>query len=467
MVAMRFKVAAVSLLVVAGGTAVARHAVQPRTDIVVTSLPPLPKTDALVADYVRTNKVPGIVAVIGYDRNPSPEQLAVFPVKDRAAMLAAARRLRQPIVLAAGRIADEPSAPLADKDSLWRVYSMTKPITAMAAMMLIEDGKMRLDQPVSDFIPAFKTMRVQISPDSLDSRPATRPITIRNLLTHTAGLGYTIITRGPLLKAYEDAGITPFTSDAKAEAQNRLRRPTTLKAFADKVATLPLIAEPGTKWSYSIGLDVMGRVIEVASHQSFDAFLQRRIFAPLKMRSSYFTVPGSEAHRLATGYFLTANGRVPVDPGATSVFLKPPSFPYGGAGLVTSAADYDRFLHMLQNGGTLDGVRVLKPATVRLAMSNLLPAGVVYPGAVAATGGTTISQGFGAGGSVVIQGTPGGPAKGTYGWGGAAGTIAWVDPVNQVRATIMVNYLPGDRWPLRKEATAAIYADLAPAARAR
>ncbi len=430
MVAMRFKIAAVSLLIVAGGTAVARH------DVTLSApASALPQTQKLFADYVAANKIPGVVGIIGHGNRPAT-------------------------VLAAGHIGDEPGAPLADRNSLWRVYSMTKPITAMAAMMLIEDGKMRLDQPVSDFIPEFKHMTVQISPDSLDSRPATKPITIRNLLTHTAGLGYTIITRGPLLKAYEEAGITPFTSDAKTETQNRLRRPATLKAFAEKVATLPLIAEPGTKWSYSIGLDVMGRVIEVASHQPFDTFLQKRIFTPLKMRSSYFTVPEGEAHRLATGYFLTGTGRVPLDPGATSIYLKPPTFPYGGAGLVTSASDYDRFLHMLQNGGTLDGVRVMKPATVKLAMSNLLPEGVTYGGAVAATGGTTNAQGFGAGGSVVINSTPGGPAKGTYGWGGAAGTIAWVDPVNRARATIMVNYLPGDKWPLRAESTKTIYADL-------
>lgn len=433
MVAMRFKVAAATLLIVAGGTAVARHEVS-----LAAPTSALPQTQKLFTDYVAENKIPGVVGIVGHGNGPAT-------------------------VLAAGHIGDEPGAPPADRNSLWRVYSMTKPITAMAAMMLIEDGKMRLDQPVSDFIPAFKTMRVQIRADSLDSRPATRAITIRHLLTHTAGLGYTIVTKGPLLKAYEEAGITPFTSDAKTEIQNRLRRPTSLKAFAEKVATLPLIAEPGTKWSYSIGLDVLGRVIEVASRQPFDTFLQRRIFTPLKMRSSYFTVPQSEARRLATGYFISGTNRIPLDPGATSVYLKPPTFPYGGAGLVTSASDYDRFLHMLQNGGMLDGVRVMKTATVKLAMSNLLPKGVSYGGAVAATGGTTTPQGFGAGGSVVINSTPGGPAKGTYGWGGAAGTIAWVDPVNQARATIMVNYLPGDKWPLRAESTKTIYADLAAA----
>jgi CubicO group peptidase (beta-lactamase class C family) len=127
-----------------------------------------------------------------------------------------------------------------------------------------------------------------------------------------------------------------------------------------------------------------------------------------------------------------------------------------------SARDYDRFLHMLQNGGTLDGKRILKPATVQLAMSNLLPLGVVYPGSVSATGGTTNAQGFGAGGSVTLYDTPGGPGKGTYSWGGAAGTIAWVDPTNKVRATVMVNYLPSDKYPLRTDSTKAIYADLAP-----
>ena len=431
MVAMRFRMAAGALLVVAAGTAIARQAV-----IITAPVSAYPQTQALFTGYIAADRMPGVVAVIGHGQ-------------------------AAPAVVAAGKIGDEPGAPLAEKNSLWRVYSMTKPITAMAAMILIEEGKIGLDQPVSDFIPAFKHMTVQISPDSLEARPATRPITIRNLLTHTAGLGYTIITRGPLLKAYEEAGITPFTSDAKTEALNRLKRPATLAAFADKVATLPLIAEPGTKWSYSIGLDVMGRVIEVASHQPFDRFLQRRIFTPLKMRSTYFTVPASEAHRLATGYFITGKGRTPADPGATSVFLSPPSFPYGGAGLVTSAYDYDRFLHMLQNGGQLDGVRILKPSTVKLAMSDLLPTGVIYPGAVSATGGTTSTQGFGAGGSVTLVDVPGGAGKGTYGWGGAAGTIAWVDPARQARATIMVNYLPSGAVPLRPESSKTIYADLA------
>lgn len=396
----------------------------------------LPKVSALVESYPATRKAPGIVAVIGVGHSSVARQ--------------------------AGSLSFDAGAAKADGDSLWRVYSMTKPITAMAAMILIEEGKLKLDDPISKYIPAFKNMTVLVDgTKDLTAVPAKTQITVRHLMTHTAGLGYTIVTKGPLLKAYEDAGITPFTSTAQAEKEMRKVRPATLQAFAEKVATLPLIAEPGTKWSYSIGLDVLGAVIEKASGVPFDTFLQTRIFNPLKMRSTYFTVPAADAKRLATGYAFVGENALPLDAGATSVFLQPPSFPYGGAGLVTSANDYDRLLHMLQNGGELDGARILKPETVALAMSNLLPPGVTYPGAVPNTGGAPgPSQGFGAGGSVYLVDLPGGPGKGTYGWGGAAGTIAWVDPKNKLRATVMVNYLPGDRWPLRTDFTKALYADL-------
>ncbi|SDA35280.1 serine hydrolase [Sphingomonas sp. NFR15] len=429
--------AALAALLASGALAFQAMPASAPASVATTS--PLPDTQALFESYVRTDKTPGIVGAFGAGDLPT-------------------------VFVSAGRIADEATAPAAGPDSLWRVYSMTKPITALAAMMLIEQGKIGLDQPVSDFIPAFKTMRVQISPDSLASKPAASPITIRQLLTHTAGLGYTIITRGPLLDAYEKAGITPFTADAKSEAKMRLTRPKTLEDFANTVATLPLIAEPGTKWSYSIGLDVMGRVIEVASGMPFDRFLQTRIFTPLGMTSTYFTVPGSEAKRLATGYVWVGDGRVPLDRGASSVFLQPPSFPYGGAGLVSSARDYDRFTHLLQDGGALDGVRLVKPETAALMMSNLLPPGVTYTSVSGATGGTAggaATMGYGAGGSVTLVDVPGGAHKGTYAWGGAAGTIFWVDPVRRFRGTVMVNYLPSDKWPIRSDVAKALRTDLA------
>ena len=394
----------------------------PRLPIPVAAL--LPGTQALFDGYVRARTVPGMVGAFATGEGPT-------------------------LFVAAGRIADARTAAPAGPDSLWRVYSMTKPVTAMAAMMLIEQGKLKLDEPLATYLPAFARMRVLTDPEhGLDSRPAARPITIRNLLTHTAGLGYTIVNKGPIQRAYERAGILPFAADARTEAKMRLSRPATLQAFADRVATLPLIAEPGTRWSYSIGLDVMGAVIERVSGVSFDRFVQSRIFRPLGMTSSFWTVPARDVGRLATAYAAVAGTRVPVDPAATSVFLQPPSFPYGGAGLVMSARDYDAFLHCLQDGGSYRGVRVLKPATTALMMSNLLPAGVVFAGTVTGTmnagASTPGPHGYGAGGSVWTEAGPGGrPGKGTYGWGGAAGTVAYVDPANRTRGTIMLNLAGG------------------------
>ncbi|MGK6318907.1 serine hydrolase domain-containing protein [Sphingomonas sp. DT-204] len=398
-----------------------------------------PALKALADRYVAEDKTNGIVVAVGEGSAP-------------------------PTFLVAGTIAAEPGAEPAGPDSLWRVYSMTKPITAMAAMMLIEDGRMTLDQPISDFIPAFKDMKVLTDPaNSLATRPAARPITIRHLLTHTAGLGYTIVTKGPLLEEYNRLGIVPAEVNVSTENGLRKVRPATLQAFANRVAGLPLIADPGTEWSYSIALDVMGAVIEKASGMTFDAFLQKRIFGPLKMRSTFWQVPAADVGRLASNYAWVGDNRVPIDPAATSVYLQKPSFPYGGAGLAMSARDYDRFLQMLLNGGEVDGVRVMKPETVRLAMSNLLPPGVTFEGVGDNTGGdANPEQGYGAGGSVYLRDVPGGASKGTYGWGGAAGTVAWVDPVRKLRGTVMVNYFPSNKWPLRTDVVKALYADRRP-----
>lgn len=421
-----------------GGIALAMPQAERRAALTPVA-PALPAVAQVAASYVEQNRTPGIVVAIGQGDQPTR-------------------------FIAEGRLGQEPGAGAASPDSLWRVYSMTKPVTGMAAMMLIEDGKLSLDQPLYEIIPAFREMKVLTDPDaSLASRPAARPITIRHLLTHTAGFGYSIVTKGPLLKEYERLGILPAAVNVQMEAQMAAVRPKSLAEFADRVATLPLIADPGTKWSYSISLDVLAAVIEKASGMPYEQFLRTRMFEPLGMTSTYFTVPGSEAARLANNYIFVGDNRVPVDPAATSVYLQPPSFPYGGAGLVTSARDYDRFLHMLQNGGELDGKRVMKAQTVRLAMSNLLPDGVFFLNVDASTGGAGRKLGFGAGGSVYLDDLPGGGAAGTYGWGGAAGTIAWVDPKNRVRGTAMVNYFPDDKWPLRTDVTRAVYRDLAPA----
>lgn len=417
------------LVLLAASPALAQTAPQP------PAAPNVAAETALAKRYVAEGKVPGIVILTGRPNGTVT-------------------------VVSEGRVADEASAHAADADSLWRVYSMTKPITGIAAMILIEEGKLGLDQPISDFIPAFKNMKVLVDPaKDLTSRPATKPITVRNLLTHTAGLGYNIITKGPLLDEYNRLGINPAQVNTQMEVQMAAARPDSLEAFANRTASLPLIAEPGTKWSYSIGLDILGRVIEVAGGMPFDQFVNTRIFKPLKMDESYWTVPAEKAGNFATVYAYIGNSRVPADPGASSIYLKKPEFPYGGAGLVMSARDYDRFLHMLLNGGELDGARILKPETVHLAMSNLLPPGADTTLLNETGKDSGVVLGFGAGGSVYLADAPNGPGKGTFGWGGAAGTIGWVDPVHKLRATVMIN-LFGDT-PLKREASKAIYADLA------
>ncbi len=323
---------------------------------------------------------------------------------------------------------DNPAAVTAD--SLFRCYSMTKPITGMAAMMLIEDGKLKLDQNIADFIPGFAKPMVMIDPaKSLEARPSRAPITVRNLLTHTAGLGYTIVTKGPLFDAYVKLGITPASASRKPlPGQPNVPTAPSLAEFADRLATLPLIADPGTKWSYSVGLDLAGRVIELASGQAFDAFLQQRIFTPLGMTSSWFQVPESEMKRLTTNYFQAPFGAFPIDPGNDSVYFDKPAFPFGGAGLVSSPRDYDRFLNMLMGEGAIGSTRIMKRETAQLAMSNLVHPETKMESFVA-------GQGFGAGGRVFIKPGDSGEGIGTFGWGGAASTIGWVDRTKGIRAS--------------------------------
>ncbi len=431
--------AAMMVVASAGSARQAQPAPQPAppAEAPARGNPLLRDTQALFDGYVSSGKMPGIVGAFGVGDAPTQ-------------------------FVSAGRIADAANAPAAGPDSLWRIYSMTKPITGIAAMLLVEDGKLGLDDPLSKYFPAFAQMRVLTSPDtSLEAMPAKNPILIRHLMTHTAGLGYSISAKGPLLKEYERRGLLPFQGNPKTEVTARHTRPTSLAEFADRVAAVPLIAEPGTKWHYSMGLDVLAAVVEKVGGMPFEQFVQARLLDPLGMRSTYWSVPAAEAGRLSTNYVFVGDNRVPLDPGASSVYLRPPSFPYGGAGLVSTARDYDRFLHMLANGGTLDGRQVMKPATVALAMSNLLPAGVTFQRNDASTGGAMSARmGFGAGGSVYLEDAPnGGPSKGTFGWGGAAGTIAWVDPVRKVRATVMVNFMPAEKWGLRQAVPAALARD--------
>lgn len=354
----------------------------------------------------------------------------------------------------AGTISMDSATPVGP-DTLWRLYSMTKPVTGIAAMLLVDDGKIKLDQPIADFLPAFAKMNVQTTPDGslTDVRPAKTPITLRHLLTHTAGLGYNIIQKGPIKKAYDDAGIVGGqASRLPIPGFPPVTPAPSLAEMADRLATLPLVYEPGTKWSYSIGLDLLGRLIEVVSGQPFDAFLKARLFDPLGMASTGFMVSAKDAARFTSNYAPFGGALIPIDPATSSIYLDSPPYPFGGGGLVSSARDYDRFLAMLLGEGALGGVRVMRPETARLAMSNLIADSVDRKG-------TFIDgEGFGAGGRVSLATSPTG--EGVFGWAGAAGTIGFVDRKRGYRVGAYAQYMPPDSLPFQSKFGETFYKDV-------
>jgi len=348
----------------------------------------------------------------------------------------------------------------ANAESIYRIYSMTKPITGMAVAQLISEGKLGLDQPLHEILPKFRTMRAQkrydgpISADNLE--PAARAITIRHLLTHTAGLGYSLVQQGPIGQAFRDRGLVPgVVTRLQYLPVFRGKAVTGLEAFADRLAEMPLVYQPGTRWSYSMGADLLGRVIEVVSGQPFDRFLQDRLFDPLGMRDTHFHVPRSKAERMTTSYFLLGSALLPIDVGRDSVYFEEPAFPFGGAGLASTPRDYDRFLRMLLGYGQFEGKRVLSEAAVRLGTSDLLPDTLLKKDEY----GTT--WGFGALGRVGR-----GDQAGVYGWAGAAGTLGFVDIKRQLRAGLFTQYMPQMEYPLIDEFPKAILADLAARERA-
>nr|WP_237438221.1 serine hydrolase domain-containing protein [Alteraurantiacibacter buctensis] len=391
-----------------------------------------PALSAMMQDYVTSGKVANMVAALGW-------------------------QVAGPEFMALGNTSFTSGVP-ADRDTLYRIYSMTKPITGMAVMKCIEDGLLTLDTPIADIIPAFARMQVQktydgpITADNLE--PAARPVTVRHCLTHTAGLGYSIVQQGPLAEAMQERGVVPgLVTRLQSLPGFRGTAVPSLELFADRLAEMPLVYQPGTRWSYSTGLDLLGRVVEVVSGTAFDAFLQQHFFDPLGMASTFFRVPQGEAGRFTASYFLTGDTLVPIDLPADSVFLDPPPFPFGGSGLVSSARDYDRFLAMLGNGGELDGARILKPETVALATSDLLP-DTLAPDGGFASGGREF--GYGAGGLVGR-----GDAAGLFGWFGAAGTCGLVNMHHGLRQTLMTQYMPSQAYPLQNDFPLAVAADAA------
>lgn len=335
-----------------------------------------------------------------------------------------------------------------DAKSIWRIYSMTKPVTGVLAAQMISEGALGLDQPIADILPAFKAMRVAIDPaNSLEARAASSPITIRHLLTHTAGFTYHF-QPGAVGKAYRRFGLMPGIRSVGRETGDG-ESPSSLQAFANAVAELPLVADPGTTWHYSIALDVLGAVIEKAAGKSFETVLQDRLLTPLAMHDTGFAVPAASMDRLATNYLLQSNNLVPIDTPPKTEYAVPASFPAGGGGLASTADDYMRFMRMVANGGRYAGTQIISPEAAKLAVSNLLPAGVFYEG----------NQGYGAGGRVVIAPGPG-LIPGSYGWGGAAGTLASALPAQRLSVVLMTQYMPQQAYPLPEELGKALAADL-------
>ncbi|WP_108791880.1 serine hydrolase [Erythrobacter sp. Alg231-14] len=340
------------------------------------------------------------------------------------------------------------SAVEVDENSLYRIYSMSKPITGMAIMMLIEDGVLEMDMPLHDVLPAFRDMQVIVDPEGpiSDTVPAATPITIRQLLTHTAGLGYSITSKGELLDAYVENGIVGgrVSRFPIPGVPNPTPAPG-LEVWADRLATIPLEYQPATKWSYSASIDLLGRVVEVASGMEFEAFLKARMFDPLGMTSTWMTVPESEKTRLTDNYGILGGNLLPLDPASNSIYLDAPKVPSGGGGLVSSPKDYDRFLRMLLGYGKLGNERVMSEEAVRTGISDLIPETVDL------TGSWMEGQGHGAGGRSI---------NGTFGWGGAAGTLAAVDYNAGLRAALWTQYMPSDTYPIRDEYLAALQADM-------
>ncbi|WP_433276079.1 serine hydrolase domain-containing protein [Pseudonocardia xinjiangensis] len=343
----------------------------------------------------------------------------------------------------------ETRRPVAD-DTIWRIYSMTKPITSVAALMLLERGALELTDPVSRYIPAFADSRVYVSGSAANpgTVPATEPVRIWHLLTHTAGLTYGFHHAHAVDEMYRAKGM-----------EFGAPRGMDLAGACEVFAGLPLLFQPGAEWNYSVATDVLGRVVEVASGQSLDAFFAEHILGPLGMEDTAFSVTSDDIDRLATLYVRGHDGalaRSAMGEGAT----RPPTYFSGGGGLVSTAADYHRFSQMLARGGELDGVRLLAPRTVAYMTRNHLPGGADLD----QVGRPMFSEspfrgvGFGLGVSVVVDAAAGKAMaqEGEYGWGGLASTAFWVDPAAEVTALFLTQFMPSSAYPIRSQLRALV-----------
>jgi CubicO group peptidase (beta-lactamase class C family) len=332
-------------------------------------------------------------------------------------------------------------------DTIVRIYSMTKPLTSTAIMMLYEEGRFQLDDPISKFIPGFRDQRVYAggSRGKIESVPAERDICFRDLLSHTSGLTYGFMESNPVDALYRAKG---------ADGVDYGTAETSLREVTEKLATFPLIAQPGKAWNYSVSTDVLGCLVEVISGMPFEKFLLEKVLKPLGMTDTDFHVPAAKHDRFAANYNAGPGGKlVLLDDPAKSRYLAPRKVASGGGGLVSTASDYLRFAKFMLNKGELDGVRLLGRKTVELMTTNHLKGDMGDMGAPRFSESSYLGIGFGLGFSVMID-----PAKaqilgspGEYAWGGAASTAFWCDPAEDMAVVLLTQLMPSSTYPVRRE----------------
>lgn len=374
----------------------------------------------------------------------------VEPGKIAGALTLVARRGEIAWLSPVGAMDRERKKPM-HRDTLVRIYSMTKPVTSVAMMMLHERGAFTLADPVHQYIPEWSELRVHRHGrhPNFATEPAARPMTIRDLLAHTSGLSYHIAERGPIDEAYRKLGVG--TSGG------------TLGDLISKLAGLPLEFSPGTRWSYSIATDVLGHLVEVLSGQRLDDYLRTQIFEPLGMADTSFIVPQDKIARFAANYTRApgTSDTVLLDDPVASSYTRPRTWLSGGSGLVSTAEDYFRFAEMLRRGGELGGHRILGPRTVAYMVSNHLPGGgdlggLATPGSFSETRYDGV--GFGLGFYVMLDPVRAQvPASiGEYGWGGLASTAFWVDPVDEMVVVFLTQLVPSTAFDFRGQLKAII-----------
>ena len=351
----------------------------------------------------------------------------------------------------------ESSKPLGD-DSIFRIYSMTKPITSIALMQLYEQGKFLLEDPVEKFLPAFKDPVVLLGGSLLkpETRPAQTVMTIRDLLTHTSGLTYGFHFQNNLDQMYRDQKLGgPLT-----EKQGRAN--VSLEEGIDRLGGLPLLFDPGTAWNYSMSTDVCGRLIEVIGGCSLDEYLEENIFKPLGMEDTGFFVTEDKVDRFTSNYILGSDRSLErIDPAEDSPYLKERLFLSGGGGLISTTDDYQKFVNMLLNAGAFGEEQIIGRRTLELMTMNHLPLGKLLNEVGQSTFSETAlaGMGFGLGFSVLMDpaANAGLGTIGEFAWGGAASTRFWVDPVEKVSCIFMTQFMPSSYYPIRRELTTSVY----------